>query len=393
MSEAQKDSRRKHVAVLTETTHAAGRNIIRGIALYIREHSPWSVYYAPRGLEQEAPEWLSNWDGDGIIARIASEDAMEKLRQSGIPLVDTIGGTIATTSTPGVLVSDEGIGRKAATYFLENGFTHFAFLGMQDEYWSMCRQVGFYGVLNEGGHKVHSSQIPSFYKRQQGLSWEETTAGLTQWVCTLPTPCAVFCANDDLGRYLAEACRRAEIRIPDDLALLGVDNDTLFCELCDPPLSSIDANHTEAGYQAAAVLDRLMQGKQAEEPVRYIASREVVARASTDIIATTDESLRRAVRFIQENCTGRITVDDVTAHAYLSRSVLQRRFKAAFGQTVHERITHERIRIARDLLTGTTLPLSLVAERAGFGKQSYLCSLFRRHTNLTPKQYRDQNSK
>ena len=320
----------KRVAVLTETTHAAGRNIIQGIARYVREHESWSVYYAPRALEQDAPAWLKNWDGDGIIARISSEAVMEKLRQSSIPVVDLIGGTHADTTHPSVLLSDEGIGRKAATYFLDNGFRNFAFLGMQHEYWSTCRQVGFYDVLNEGDFNVQSLKLPSFYRSRRKTSWEQTETVLEEWLRTLPNPCAVLCANDDLGPYLTEACRRAGILIPDELALLGVDNDTLFCELCDPPLSSIDANHTEAGYQAAATLDRLMQGKKAEAAIRFVPSREIVERASTDIIATDDDALKKAVRFIQENCGDDINVDDVAAHAALSRSVLQRRFKALF---------------------------------------------------------------
>ena len=391
MENNQKPKARKRVAVLTETTHAAGRNMIKGIARYVREHETWSVYYAPRALEQNAPSWLKNWDGDGIIARISSETVMEKLRQSPIPVVDLIGGTNADKSHPNVLVSDEGIGRKAATYFLDHGFQHFAFLGMKNEYWSTCRQVGFYGVLNEGDYSVQSLKLPSFYSARRKTSWEQTEAVLEDWVRTLPQPCAVLCANDDLGPYLTEACRRAGILIPDEIAVLGVDNDTLFCELCDPPLSSIDANHTEAGYQAAATLDRLMQGKKAEAAIRFVPSREIVERTSTDIIATNDDALKKAVRFIQENCGGDINVDDVAAHAALSRSVLQRRFKTFFGQTVNDRIIQERVRAAQNLLAHTNLPIIDIAERTGFGQQVYMGAVFRRRLNQTPKQYREQN--
>ncbi len=313
MKNDTKPKTRKRVAVLTETTHAAGRNMIKGIARYVREHESWSVYYAPRALEQNAPTWLKNWDGDGIIARISSEAVMDQIRQGSIPVVDLIGGTHADKAHPSVLVSDEGIGRKAAAYFLDNGFRIFAFLGMQHEYWSTCRQVGFYGVLNEGGHTIQSLKIPSFYSSRRKTSWEQTEAVLEDWVRSLPKPCAVLCANDDLGPYLTEACRRAGLQVPDDIAVLGVDNDTLFCELCDPPLSSIDANHAEAGYQAAATLDRLMQGKKAEAATRYVPSRGIIQRASTDIIATDDDALKKACRFIQENCTRDINVDDVAA--------------------------------------------------------------------------------
>ena len=382
---------RKRVAVLCETTHVAGRNIIEGIARYVREHDFWSVYYAPRALGQDAPGWLRNWDGDGIIARISNKAVMEDLRKSRIPVVDLVGGTNADTAHPSVLVSDEGIGRKAASFFLEKGFHNFAFLGMKDEVWSSCRQIGFYGGLNEGDYCIQSLEIPSFYQTKRMASWDKTEAMLEEWVRTLPTTCAVLCANDDLGLHLSEACRRADIRIPDDLALLGVDNDMLFCELCDPPLSSIDANHSEVGYYAAATLDRLMQARKAEAPSRYIASREIVLRTSTDIIATNDVGLKKAIQFIQDRYAFNITVDDVAAHAYLSRSVLQRRFKAEFGQTVFDRIIQEKIGKAQYLLAQTNLPIPDIAERCGFGQQVYLGAVFRRRLNLTPKQYREKN--
>ena len=201
----------------------------------------------------------------------------------------------------------------------------------------------------------------------------------------------MLCANDDLGRYLTEACRRAGIHVPDELALMGIDNDTLFCELCDPALSSIEANHTEVGYQAAATLDRLMQGKKAEAAIRFVPSRDIVERASTDIIATDDNALKKAVRFIQENAASEINVDDVAAHAALSRSVLQRRFKTLFEQTVHDRIIQERVLAAQNLLAHTNLPIIDIAERTGFGQQVYLSAVFRRRLNQTPKQYRDQH--
>ncbi|MCF7817513.1 MAG: DNA-binding transcriptional regulator [Kiritimatiellales bacterium] len=384
---------RPHVAVLTETTHAAGRNILRGIALYVREHESWSVYYAPRALGDKAASWLKNWDGNGMIVRISSEAAMEEIRQYGKPMINMIGGQPADPECPQVLVSDEEIGRRAAEYFIKNGFDRFAFLGMKNEVWSLGRKIGFFNALTEHGHSMQTLELPSFYESDYEQSWETLEEQVAAWAEGLPRPCAVFCANDDLGCHLIEACRRAAIRVPDELALLGADNDILFCELCAPPLSSIDANHFLAGYQAAAMLDRLMRGETPDSARLYVPPGEIVVRQSSNILAVDDRNLVDAVRFIEEHACENITVDTVAGHAFLSRSVLQRRFKAAFGQTVHERILQERIKLARRLLVGTTLSVAEVAEKSGFTHQEYMGVVFRRHLKTSPAQYRKKFQK
>lgn len=388
-------SARPHVAVLTETTHTAGRNILRGIAQYVREHEPWSIYYAPRSIGQKAPPWLSQWKGDGIIARISSEPIMEELKNLGIPFVDVIGGMADYPGVPRIVASDEGIGRKAATYFMNNGFRHFALLGMRNEIWSAARKIGYFNTLHENGFNVKERLLPSFYDPASGeyrrRPWEKIEEELASWAATLETPCAVFCANDDLGRYLTEACRRAGIAIPDELALLGVDNDDLFCELCDPPLSSIDANHFGIGYEAAAMLDHMIQGKKAPNHPTHVPAGEIVVRESADVLAIDDVNLATAVHFIRRHACEGIRVDDVAANAFLSRSVLQRRFKATLGQTVNERILMEKLAHARDLLANTALPIVEVAEKSGFRHQEYMGAAFRKHLGTTPSRFRKNN--
>jgi len=383
-----KSSNPPQVAVLAETTHAAGRNILKGIAQYVQEHTTWSVSYAPRALGDNATSWLKDWNGDGLIVRITSESAVEEIRQYGKPFIDMIGGRAAEYQSPQVLVADEGIGRQAAKYFLNSGFRNFAFLGMEQEVWSVCRKIGFLNTLHEHGQTLTSLELPSFYSAPQSPSWEHTGRQIAAWAQTLPLPCAVFCANDDLGCQLIEAARRAGLRIPDELALLGVDNDVLFCELCRPPLSSIDANHFAAGYQAAAMLDRLMRGEKLKDQVLYVPPGEITVRQSSSSLAITDPNLIAAARFIESQAARALSVDEVAEQAFLSRSVLQRRFKEAFGQTVHERILQERIRCAQKLLTGTALSIAEIAERAGFSHPEYLGVVFRKHLNTTPAQYR-----
>ncbi|RKX46912.1 MAG: xylose operon transcription regulator XylR [Verrucomicrobia bacterium] len=390
-------AKRPHVAVLTETTHTAGRNTLRGIGQYIKEHEPWSTYYAPRTLGEKAPSWLKGWKGDGIIARVSSEPVMEELKALGIPFVDMIGGMPTEPGTARVSGSDEGIGRKAADYFMKNGFRNFAFLGMRNEVWSVTRKIAYFNVLHEHGFSVNELLLPSFYDSASGeyrkRSWEKVEEELAVWAATLPAPCAVFCANDDLGRYMIEACRRADIAVPDELALLGVDNDTLFCELYDPPLSSIDANHFGVGYEAASLLDGMMRGEEAPTLPLLVPAGEIIVRTSSDVLAISDPNLASAVHFIRQHACEGISVGDVAAHAFLSRSVLQRRFKAELGQTAHERILQEKLSRARNLLAETSLPLVDIAEKAGFTHQEYMGATFRKHQGTTPAQYRIQSKK
>jgi LacI family transcriptional regulator len=204
----------------------------------------------------------------------------------------------------------------------------------------------------------------------------------------LPRSCAILCTNDEIGFHLAEACRLAGLCIPDELSLLGVDNDALFCELCHPPMSSIEPGHARCGWQAAACLDRLMRGQLPEQAVELVPPGEIVERRSTDRLAIGDTNLLAAVRFIEDHALEAINVDTVTAHAGLSRSVLQRRFKAAFGQTIHARIIQERLQHACRLLVRTARPIADIADETGFAPQSYMGAVFRKHLGMSPAQYR-----
>jgi LacI family transcriptional regulator len=198
--------------------------------------------------------------------------------------------------------------------------------------------------------------------------------------------------SDQCGPVLLEACRRARAAVPDEVAVIGVDNDEPLCEAADPPMSSVWPDHLGVGYAAAALLDRLMAGRAARgtpppAPV-YLAPRGVVTRQSTDVLAVEDRDVAAAVRFIREHACGRLVIDDVAGHVSLSRSALQRRFKKVVGRTIHEEALRIRLDRARELLSHTDLPIALVAEKAGFTHQEYLGSVFRSRLGQTPAQFR-----
>lgn len=379
----------QHVAVLTELTHIAGRRTVEGVLKYAQEKTNWIIESPPHPVDSNISRWLGDWRGDGIVLRSFSPAIVDQVKKIGIPVVNTLGSLHDRTARErNIRPANEGIGRKAATYFLEKGFHRFAFLGMKDQLWSKSRKFGFRSVLKERSLRPKVLEIPNFYAPDTKLSWTEVEARMTSWAKSLPEFCGVFCVNDDLGCYFIDLCRKANRRIPSELAILGVDNDAFRCELCNPSLSSIDPNHREVGYQAAALLDRLMHHRSPEVPVRYVSCGDVVERGSTDVLAVCDEDLKNAVSFIRDNLASRIRIEDIARHAHLSQSVLKRRFKTVLGQTVHERIVQERIRVARTLLVATNLPLVIVAERSGFAHQGHMGRTFREHLETTPLEYR-----
>lgn len=381
--------RRLHVALLVETSLGSGRDILRGIARYVRVHEPWLLYHEPRSLEESAPKWLRHWQGDGIIARIQTPALAEEVLASGIPAVDVL-GVVHDTRLPLVHVDDATISRLAATHLLERGFKRFGFFGIDGENWSEHRHKTFAEVVQTAGCELHSYTLPRALST--GHSWEEVQDELARWVADLPKPAGVMVCSDQRGPQLLDACRRAGVRVPDEVAVIGVDNDEPLCEVCNPPLSSVNPNHQQVGYAAAALLSRLMKGKTPPSKPTLIQSMDVVTRLSTDVLAIEDRKLAEALRLIREFACAGLKVDDLARHVGLSRSVLQRRFRTVLRKSVHEEILEVRLKRACDLITSSDLPLIEIAESTGFKHQEYLGAVLKSRLQKTPAQLRRQTS-
>jgi LacI family transcriptional regulator len=381
---------RPHVVVLLEPSHPSGRDILQGVFRYAEDHGGWSLHYATRALRTRPGEWL--WTCNGVIGRGVSGTLARAIRRRGIPMVSMDPGRRPRRDRPRVLTSDREIGRMAAAFFLQRGARAFAYVGRTGMPWSRHRLAGFRDEVHRHGNTVSAMDIMPFESEAAPMPWT-LHERLGAWVKSLPCPCAIFCANDEIGFHLAEACRLAGLRIPDELSLLGVDNDELFCELCNPSISSIEPNHLEVGWRAAACLDRLMRGELPEQAVEYVPPGDIVVRRSADLLRINDPNLAMALRFIQDHACEAIDVDAVAKAAGLSRSVMQRRFKAAFKQTVHARIIQERLQHACQLLVRTARPTGEIADEAGFAHQSYMGAIFRKRLGISPAQYRRTNSR
>jgi LacI family transcriptional regulator len=371
------------VALMVETSLASGRDILRGIARYVREHGPWSITHEARSLEELVPAWLPKWQGDGIIARVQNRRVAAAVAATRLPAVDVL-GIAPGVRLPLVHVDDEAIATAAAAHLLERGFRHFGYVGIGGENWSRRRQDAFARRVRSRGHGCRVLEV----RRYARETWEEQEERLTAWVRALPKPAGVMVCSDQRGPQVLEACRRAGAAVPDQVAVIGVDDDEPLCEVADPPLSSVHPDHRRVGYAAAALLDRLMRGARAPRRPLLLPPRGIVARPSTDVLAIEDPDVAAAVHFIRDRACDGIQVDDVVAHVPMSRSVLQRRFRALLGRTIHDEILDARLKRARMLLAETRLPVSAVAEKAGFNHPEYLGVVFRSREGTTPGAYR-----
>jgi len=363
------------------------KDLLLGVARYVREHGPWRLFLQPTEAEEAMPQWLSRWEGDGIIGRITNEATAELVLGTGLPFVD-VRGAVRRSEIPLIRADDEAVGRVAAEHLLERGFKHFAYYGPPGEMWSDDRRDEFASAATAVGGTCQPFERPWLVTGPTG--WDQAEEELAGWLRDLPKPAGVLAASDKFGQRLLAAARRAGVKVPEEIAVVGVDDDQATCEVCDPPLSSVRLDAERHGYLAAELLDRLLSGERPPTAPILLQPAGVHTRQSTDILAIDDPVIAGAVRFIRENACAGIGVADVLREVPLSRSVLQRRFRRIFGRSTNDMIVEMRLRRAQELLIGTDLPIARIAEIAGFRYQRYLGAVFRKKVGVTPFHYRRQ---
>lgn len=374
---------RKRVALLIETSNAYGRGLLRGIRSFVRENSQWSTFLIESGRGQASPEWVARFKGDGIIARIETPGIAAAVTATGLPVVDVSAARLVE-SLPWVETDDRAIAELALSHLTERGFKRLAYCGDDRFNWSRWRYEHFTKLAEKSGHLCAVLNTPA-----TALDPDEELATLTRWVQSLEKPVGIMACYDIRGRQILDACRAADIDVPDDVAVLGVDNDQLLCDLTDPTLSSIVPDTHKAGYLAAETLAKLMSHKQvAPGSSSLVPPRGIVTRRSTDGLAIEDVDVSAAMRFIREHACEGINVDHVLDQVPLSRRVLEARFKKAINRTPHEQILRLQLQRAKELLTETELPLSQVAAACGFRHAEYLSVVFKKHEGVPPSHYR-----
>lgn len=376
----------RHVALLIETSGSYGRGLLRGVAKYNREHGGWSTYFHPHGLGDSPPPWVKTWKGDGMLARINSKDIAALVHETGVPVVN-LRGTVPDLQFPYVGPDHARIAKLAAEHLMERGLKQFAFCG---------KPPGIHPGLDERGKCFRQAIKKAGWECEMfpaicpasGDGWEHEQERISEWIRSLPKPVGIMACNDERGLQVLDACRRCGAAVPDEVAVIGVDNDEHLCELSIPPLTSVDVNAEQIGYEAAALLDRMMSGRKAPTKPQNLAPRGIVTRRSTDIIASEDEEVNRAIRYIRERVCDGLQVVDVLAHMGMSRASLQQRMKKVLGRTVHEEI--ERVRLARvkELLLTPGVTIKQVCKESGFRSVQYMTRVFRDAVGETPARYR-----
>jgi LacI family transcriptional regulator len=373
------------VAVLIETSRSYGRGLLQGIRRYLAEHGPWLVFMEIRDLESSPPVWLKNWRGDGILVRSGTAAIAKAVRQTGLPAVELRSPRL-NPGVPWITIDNRAMGRIVADHLMERGFRNFGVYEIGTEVFFEQRRVNFMETVVAAGCScgIYHAQGPP----ERPSHWERHQEQLAHWVKALPKPVGIMACTDQLGFYLLEACARAGVSVPEEVAVVGVENDESLCAMATPPLSSVSFNTEAAGYAAAALLDRMMAGELApQEPIAF-EPLGVVVRRSSDVVAIDDREIALAVRFIREHACEGISVRDVLREVPLSRSALERRMQAALGRAPKAEINRVRLQRIKELLSGTDLSLAAIAHRTGYRGPQYLVEVFQRKTGVTPGSYR-----
>jgi len=384
-SRRKKDAQPPHVALIIETSKIYGREVLLGISKYLRVHGPWSIYTAERGQDDPEPAWLANWQGDGIITRSLDMKLCRRAAERGIAVV-SLRNLVQTPDFPTLFPDQTLIITRIIDHFIERGFQNFAYIGVPgNRGWERQRREAFMKLLAERGCS-NVAVRPTL--TGPGLSWEEEQETIATWLRTLPTPVGIIVSHDTQGVQLLDGCRRAGIRVPDDIAVVSVDNDPVLCEVATPPLSSLDQNVQKLGYESAAMLDQMMRGTKIAKQNYFFEPGHVVVRHSSDVLAIGDERLAKSIRFVRENACKGIDVNAIAKAAGMSRRALEKKFVELVGRSPLEEMQEIRFRRVRQLLLETDYVLPQIAELAGFQYQEYLVRFFKKRTGMTPGEFR-----
>ena len=376
------------VLLLIETSRAYGRGLVEGIARYAEQNGSWSILFEERGLADPFPRWLKQWRVDGIISRTTRKADVNKLLGTRLPVVELYAG--ATVGLPRVFQNEEMAARLATDHFLDRGFRNLAFFCTDHAHWIEGRWRAFAHVLRERGYPCHRFDLPAARPPAGKAPRQVDDRVIIRWLKKLPKPCGVFCASDFYASQLIRACRTGGISVPERIAVLGVDNDPVFCGACTPRLSSLDLDSARIGHEAAALLDRLMAGESAPEGGVCVQPRQVVTRESTDILAIEDTDVAQAVRLIREQACGQLRVAQVADSVGLSRRVFEKRFRHALNRSPKNEMLRVRMERAKMLLVASDMSIAQVAKASGFASVEYFSRAFRRWIGMAPRTYRRQ---
>lgn len=387
---------RPRVALLIESSRAYGRELLVGIAKYIRIHGPWSIEFEEGDPGEQLPPWINRWKWDGIIARVKTPAIARAVRRNGSPVVDLY-GSMPRFGFPYIRSDEVAVGRMAAEHLIDRGFRRFGFCGYNGTDWSDLRRLGFEKRVTEAGFPCQTFENPMQSRLTATPEYEEHGARyekeLKRWLESLPKPVGLMACNDSRGRQVLNCCRESNLAVPDDVGVIGVDKDEILCELSDVPLSSVILNAQQIGYEAAALLDRMMAGSARKEAQSILVRPQGLAtRRSTDVLAIEDRQIANALRLIREHACEGVSVPFLANAVGLSRRALERRLAQTLGRSPNEEIQRVRLTHVCRLLTESNFTVTEVAARTGFAHAEYLSRLFKTKFGVPPGEFRKRCS-
>ncbi|HKB38579.1 MAG TPA: substrate-binding domain-containing protein [Gemmataceae bacterium] len=351
--------------------------IQQGIMAYARERGNWTLTVNPDVLDFSIRQFRG-WDGHGIIVHITSTDEAKLATKLGLPMVN-VSGALAESAVPRVTFDNRAVGRLAAEHLLARGFRRLAYYGVKEQWYSEQRGLGFRAAAEAAGAQHFALAACSSLRNDPAWLYGDTE--LDAWLRTLPLPVGLFAMTDPRAPMVLEACERVALRVPDDVAVVGTNNNQLVCEFCKPTLTSIDRNGAEVGYQAAALLDRLMAGQRPPSEDVLVAPARVVVRRSTQVVAVEDPVVVSAVRFIHDSIQARFGVKNLVRDLSISRRRVERGFRKTLGVTPHEYLCQARVDRAKQLLDQPKPPkLAEIALACGFRDVKHMNLVFHRLT-------------
>jgi LacI family transcriptional regulator len=385
---------RPRVALLVESSRAYGRGIMTGVAKYVREHQAWSIFYEELSFSDDTPAWFKKWKGEGVIMRLENSNVVGRVQRLRVPVV-YLRKVRDTAGMPTILTDNAAAGQMCFEHFKERGFRHFAFCGFNGADYSDERREGFVRNVEKTGLQCHVfTDVDSPGKaRTAGYESEGSKDGaaVARWIKHLPRPVGVMACNDVRGQQVLNTCRALGVNVPDDVAVIGVDNDEVLCTLSDPPLSSVLPDTERIGYETAALLTRMMHGEKLSDAQIFIKPKCVVTRRSTEVLAVEDRQIAAVTRFIREHACEGIDVNDVLRAVPMSRSTLDRRFVALMNRSPKDEILRVRLNRAKQLLAETDFSLPIIAEKLGLEHAEYLSRIFKKRIGMTPSEFRAQS--
>ena len=383
------------VAVLIETTSMFSRGIIRGILRYWREHPNWRIHLMPGGQDELRLPDMRAWGGSGIIARVVNREAAEQIVATRLPCVflnlsdEFLKPIYRLSRHPEIRVNAVRAVELAMEHLFETKLERFGYVrDAANHNWSQRRERAMVEFLAARGISCY------VYDPSAGVAsvdWSVEQSRLSAWLHSLPKPIGLLAAADFRGKQVLDACRAAEIRVPEEIAVISVDNDSLVANCTEPPLSSVSLNAADAGYRAAACLDAMIHGQRPTQRIIPLEPIGVVRRQSTDLLRTDDVLVADVLRLIRERAVTGLTIAEILKETAVSRRHLEIRFKKVRGHTLRQEIERQRLERVKTLLLESDWPIRRIAERCFFSSEAYLSYLFHKVVGVSMTRFREIN--